>query len=69
MIAIVFDDFQKSFRCRVCDRRDGRECSPTDHEGGTVIAVFPTVDGSFSTPLTRRGTRALQLFTEEKTRR
>jgi hypothetical protein len=37
-----------------------------DHEGGTVIAVFPTVDGNFRYAVDMEGYGALQFFTEEK---
>jgi hypothetical protein len=36
------------------------------HEGGTVIAVFPTVDGSFRYAVDMEGYGALQFFAEEK---
>ena len=37
-----------------------------DHEVGTVIAVFPTVDGNFRYAVDTEGYGALQFFTEEK---
>jgi hypothetical protein len=37
-----------------------------DHEGGMVIAVFPTVDGSFRYAIDTEGYGALQFFNEEK---
>jgi hypothetical protein len=37
-----------------------------EHEGGTVIAVFPTIDGSFRYAIDMEGYGALQFFTEEK---
>ena len=37
-----------------------------DHEVGTVIAVFPTVDGSFRYAVDTEGYGTLQFFTEEK---
>ena len=36
-----------------------------DHEGGTVIAVFPTVDGNFRYAVDMDGYGALQFFTEQ----
>jgi hypothetical protein len=36
-----------------------------DHEVGTVIAVFPTVDGSFRYAVDTEGYGTLQFFTEE----
>jgi hypothetical protein len=36
------------------------------HEEGTVIAVFPTVDGKFRYAVDMEGYGALQFFTEEK---
>jgi hypothetical protein len=37
-----------------------------DHESGTVVAVFPTVDGSFRYAVDTDGYGALQFFTEKK---
>jgi hypothetical protein len=37
-----------------------------DHESSTVVAVFPTVDGSFRYAVDTDGYGALQFFTEEK---
>jgi hypothetical protein len=37
-----------------------------DHESGTVVAVFPTDDGSFRYAVDTDGYGALQFFTEEK---
>ncbi len=37
-----------------------------DQELGTVIAVFPTVDGSFRYAVDAEGYGALQFFPEEK---
>jgi hypothetical protein len=37
-----------------------------DHEGGTVIAVFPTVDGNFRYAVDTEGYGALQFFAEER---
>jgi hypothetical protein len=37
-----------------------------DQEGGTVIAVFPTIDGKFRYAVDMEGYGALQFFTEEK---
>ena len=37
-----------------------------DHEVGTVIAVFPTIDGSFRYAVDTEGYGALQFFTEAK---
>ena len=37
-----------------------------DHESGPVVAVFPTVDGSFRYAIDTDGYGALQFFTEEK---
>jgi hypothetical protein len=36
-----------------------------EHEVGTVIAVFPTLDGSFRYAVDTEGYGALQFFTEE----
>ena len=37
-----------------------------DHETGTVVAVFPTVDGSVRYAVDTEGYGALQFFAEEK---
>jgi hypothetical protein len=37
-----------------------------NHEVGTVIAVFPTIDGSFMYAVDTEGYGALQFFTEAK---
>jgi hypothetical protein len=37
-----------------------------DHEGGIIIAVFPTADGNFRYAVDMEGYGALQFFTEEK---
>jgi hypothetical protein len=37
-----------------------------DHESGTVVAVFPTVDDNFRYAVDMEGYGALQFFVEEK---
>jgi hypothetical protein len=37
-----------------------------DYEGGTVIAVFPTVEGNFRYAVDMEGYGAFQFFNEEK---
>jgi hypothetical protein len=37
-----------------------------DHESGTIVAMFPTVDGSFRYVVNTDGYGGLQSFTEEK---
>jgi hypothetical protein len=37
-----------------------------DHEGGVVVAVFPTDDGNFRYAVDMEGYGALQFLTEEK---
>ena len=37
-----------------------------DHESGTVVAVFPTVDDSFRYAVDTEGYGLLQFFAEEK---
>jgi hypothetical protein len=37
-----------------------------DHEGGVVVAVFPTDDGKFRYAVDMEGYGALQFLTEEK---
>jgi hypothetical protein len=36
-----------------------------EHEGGAIIAVFPTIDGNFRYVVEAEGYGALQLFDEE----
>ena len=45
---------------------DEVENAADDHEVGTVVAVFPTVDGNFRYAVDTEGYGALQFFTEEK---
>jgi hypothetical protein len=42
------------------------ENAADDHESGTVVAAFPTVDGSFRDAVDADGYGALRFFTEEK---
>jgi len=42
------------------------QASADDHEVGTVIAVFQTVEGGFRYAVDTEGYGALQFFTEEK---
>ena len=44
----------------------GEQVENVDHESATVVAVFPTVAGSFKHAVDTDGYRALQFFTEEK---
>jgi hypothetical protein len=37
-----------------------------DHQVGTVVAVFPTIDGSFRYAVDTEGYGTLQFFAEEK---
>ena len=37
-----------------------------DHESGTVVAVFPTVEGSYRYAVDTEGYGTLQFFAEEK---
>ena len=37
-----------------------------DHEGGVIIAVFPTADGNLRYAVDMEGYGALQFFAEEK---
>ena len=37
-----------------------------NHEGGTIIAVFPTVEGSFRYAVDTEGYGALKFFNEER---
>jgi hypothetical protein len=47
-------------------RSASRSNASDNHEGGTVIALFPTVDGKFRYAVDVEGYGALQFFTEEK---
>jgi hypothetical protein len=42
------------------------EKAADDHEDGVVIAIFPTVDGTFRYAVDMEGYGALQFFNEEK---
>jgi len=42
------------------------ENAADDHESGTVVAVFPTVDDSFRYAVDMEGYGLLQFFAEEK---
>jgi hypothetical protein len=37
-----------------------------DHQSGTVVAVFPTVEGNFRYAVDMEGYGALQFFNEER---
>jgi hypothetical protein len=58
--------FQKEFsisKFAIGEQVDSATCG---HEGGTVVAVFPTIDGNFRYAVDMEGYGALQFFTEEK---
>jgi hypothetical protein len=61
-----FDDSEKEFSMSKFAIGEKVDNAADDHEGGTVIAVFPTVDGSFRYAVDTEGYGALQFFTEEK---
>ena len=42
------------------------ENAADDHDAGTVVAVFPTVEGNFMYAVDMEGYGALQFFVEEK---
>jgi hypothetical protein len=42
------------------------ENAADDHDAGTVIAVFPTVEGSFMYAVDTEGYGALQFFAEDR---
>jgi hypothetical protein len=44
----------------------GEQVENIDHGSGTIVAVFPTVDGSFGSAVDTDGYRAFQFFTEKK---
>ena len=62
----VFDDSEKEFSMSKFAIGEKVDNAADDHEVGMVIAVFPTVDGSFRYAVDTEGYGALQFFTEEK---
>jgi len=58
MIASLFDDSEGVFDGRSCARRRRSDNAADDHEGGTGIAVFPTVDGHLRYAVDKEGTSA-----------
>jgi hypothetical protein len=42
------------------------DSTAVNHELGTIIAVFPTIEGSFRYAVDTEGYGALQFFSEEK---
>ena len=61
-----FDNFQKEFSMSKFEVGEMVDNAADVHEGGTVMAVFPTVDGSFRYAVDMEGYGALQFFAEEK---
>ena len=62
----VLDDSEKEFSMSKFAIGEQVENVANDHETGTVVAVFPTVDGSFRYAVDTEGYGALQFFAEEK---
>jgi hypothetical protein len=62
----VLDDSEKEFSMSKFAIGEKVDNAADDHEVGMVIAVFPTVDGSFRYAVDTEGYGALQFFTEEK---
>ena len=61
-----FDESEKEFSMSKFAIGEQVENVANDHESGTVIAVFPTVDGSFRYAVDTEGYGTLQFFAEEK---
>jgi hypothetical protein len=60
------DESEKEFSMSKFEIGEQVENVANDHETGTVVAVFPTVDGSFRYAVDTEGYGALQFFAEEK---
>jgi hypothetical protein len=58
--------FQKEFSMSKFAIGEQVDNAADDHEAGTVIAVFPTVDGNFNYAVDMEGYGTLRFFTEEK---
>jgi hypothetical protein len=58
--------FQKELSMSKFAIGDKVDNAADDHEGGTVVAVFPTVEGDFRYAVDTEGYGALQFFAEEK---
>jgi hypothetical protein len=66
LVRIVVDEFQKEFSMAKFAIGELVDNAVDDHEVGTVIGVFPTVDGNFRYAVDMEGYGALQFFTEAK---
>jgi hypothetical protein len=66
LVRIVVDDFRKEFSMAKFAIGEQVDNAVDDHEVGTVIGVFPTVDGNFRYAVDMEGYGALQFFTEAK---
>jgi hypothetical protein len=60
------DESEKEFSMSKFAIGEQVENVANDHESGTVVAVFPTVDGSFRYAVDTEGYGTLQFFAEEK---
>jgi hypothetical protein len=60
------DESEKEFSMSKFAIGEQVESVANDHETGTVVAVFPTVDGSFRYAVDTEGYGTLQFFAEEK---
>jgi hypothetical protein len=60
------DESEKEFSMSKFAIGEQVENVASDHETGTVVAVFPTVDGSFRYAVDTEGYGTLQFFAEEK---
>ena len=60
------DESEKDFSMSKFAIGEQVENVANDHESGMVVAVFPTVDGSFRYAVDTEGYGALQFFVEEK---
>jgi hypothetical protein len=60
------DESEKEFSMAKFAIGEQVENVANDHESGTVVAVFPTVDGGFRYAVDTEGYGTLQFFAEEK---
>jgi hypothetical protein len=60
------DESEKEFSMSKFAIGEQVENVANDHESGTVVAVFPTVDGGFRYAVDTEGYGTLQFFAEEK---
>jgi hypothetical protein len=64
--AVLKEPASRSFSMAKFAIGDKVDNAANDHEGGIVIAVFPTVEGNFRYAVDTEGYGALNFFNEEK---